>query len=148
MTREREYRRHGEGWDGRCCDLCGSRADIQHHHRTPHAQGGDDSDENLQPLCPDCHAKQSGKGHGLVRHMRRGIVRFWTVLEQREYRETRAAEQSTCETCGGIIGAGDFLYTGHGQCCGACVDAEYRRMYEAEMRHWFGDDWGRPKQSR
>ena len=191
--REREYRQRGEGWDGRRCEICGARAGIQHHHRTPHAQGGDDSDENIQPLCPGCHAQQGGPGHNLAKYNARGIVFFQTILTQREYAESRATQALTCEVCGLPILIGEFVYVGGGgleacrpclegiryqyearevkarkphvcgicgqeavqkgqvyfhvfqqrRCCGPCVDAEYRQMYLEEMRHWFGDDYGR-----
>lgn len=130
--REREYRRHGEGWDGRRCDVCGSQADIQHHHRKPHAQGGDDSEENLQPLCPDCHAEQDGKGHHLVKHMRLGVVEFSTVLEQRQYEESKATKSLRCDICGITIAAGGFIYVGGCtlEVCSRCR-AGIKYQYEA-----------------
>jgi 5-methylcytosine-specific restriction endonuclease McrA len=38
------------------CQNCGSREDLQVHHKQFRSQSGDDSDENLITLCATCHS--------------------------------------------------------------------------------------------
>lgn len=40
---------------GRECQICGSKKDISVHHIRPKAFGGNDKEENLMPMCGDCH---------------------------------------------------------------------------------------------
>jgi hypothetical protein len=42
---------------GAACEDCGAAADHA-HHLVPRAMGGEDVDENLVPLCADCHRKR------------------------------------------------------------------------------------------
>lgn len=41
--------------DGHSCVRCGSKEDLQAHHRTPVLQGGGHTVENLETLCRSCH---------------------------------------------------------------------------------------------
>jgi 5-methylcytosine-specific restriction endonuclease McrA len=43
--------------DNGMCILCGTTNDLSVHHKTPLSKGGDNEDENLETLCPSCHAK-------------------------------------------------------------------------------------------
>lgn len=42
--------------DGWRCQNCGSRENLQVHHKKFRSQSGDDSDENLITLCATCHS--------------------------------------------------------------------------------------------
>ena len=42
--------------DGRRCQNCGSRSNLEVHHKEFRSQGGDDSEENLITLCVKCHS--------------------------------------------------------------------------------------------
>lgn len=42
------------------CERCGLRAGVMLHHRTLRSQGGDDTRENLEWLCPSCHDDAHG----------------------------------------------------------------------------------------
>ncbi|MEV8332596.1 HNH endonuclease [Streptomyces niveus] len=52
---------------GRCpwrCSLCGSLAladVVDVDHVQPLARGGEDTDQNVQPLCRDCHLAKTGE---------------------------------------------------------------------------------------
>jgi 5-methylcytosine-specific restriction endonuclease McrA len=48
--RKRVLRR--DGWR---CQVCGSRQNLQVHHKRMRSQQGDDDDVNLITLCVDCH---------------------------------------------------------------------------------------------
>jgi 5-methylcytosine-specific restriction endonuclease McrA len=48
--RERVLRR--DGWR---CQCCGTRLNLEVHHKKFRSQAGDDSEENLITLCADCH---------------------------------------------------------------------------------------------
>ena len=39
----------------RFCVICGTNKDLQHHHITPKAEGGDDHQWNMLTLCYDHH---------------------------------------------------------------------------------------------
>ena len=39
------------------CDVCGKNKAYFKHHVIPLANGGANSEYNLIPICPDCHAK-------------------------------------------------------------------------------------------
>jgi 5-methylcytosine-specific restriction endonuclease McrA len=41
--------------DGWRCQVCGSRQNLQVHHKKLRSQQGPDSDSNLITLCVDCH---------------------------------------------------------------------------------------------
>jgi len=41
--------------DGWRCQVCGSRQNLQIHHKEFRSQGGDDTKENLITLCAGCH---------------------------------------------------------------------------------------------
>ena len=38
------------------CQNCGTRSNLEVHHKAFRSQAGDDSDENLITLCVTCHA--------------------------------------------------------------------------------------------
>jgi 5-methylcytosine-specific restriction endonuclease McrA len=48
--REQVLRR--DGWR---CQSCGSRSNLEVHHKEFRGQGGNDSEENLITLCARCH---------------------------------------------------------------------------------------------
>jgi 5-methylcytosine-specific restriction endonuclease McrA len=41
-----------DGWQ---CQVCGSRQNLQVHHKKLRSQQGDDDDSNLITLCAGCH---------------------------------------------------------------------------------------------
>jgi 5-methylcytosine-specific restriction endonuclease McrA len=41
--------------DGWRCQLCGSRRNLQVHHKQLRSQQGDDEEANLITLCASCH---------------------------------------------------------------------------------------------
>ena len=41
-----------DGWQ---CQICGSRQDLQVHHKQLRSQQGSDDDSNLITLCAGCH---------------------------------------------------------------------------------------------
>jgi len=49
--REQVLRR--DGWR---CQCCGTRSNLEVHHKEFRGQGGDDSEENLITLCAGCHS--------------------------------------------------------------------------------------------
>jgi 5-methylcytosine-specific restriction endonuclease McrA len=49
--REQVLRR--DGWR---CQSCGSKFNLEVHHKEFRGQGGDDSEENLITLCAQCHS--------------------------------------------------------------------------------------------
>jgi 5-methylcytosine-specific restriction endonuclease McrA len=49
--REQVLRR--DGWR---CQCCGSRLNLEMHHKEFRSQGGDDSEGNLITLCAACHS--------------------------------------------------------------------------------------------
>ena len=38
------------------CQNCGSRSNLEVHHKEFRSQGGDDSEQNLITLCAGCHS--------------------------------------------------------------------------------------------
>ena len=42
--------------DGWRCQCCGTRSNLEVHHKEFRSQGGDDSEENLITLCFACHS--------------------------------------------------------------------------------------------
>ena len=46
--------------DGWKCQFCGSRSNLEVHHKEFRSQGGDDSEENLISLCAGCHSRVHG----------------------------------------------------------------------------------------
>jgi 5-methylcytosine-specific restriction endonuclease McrA len=44
-----------DGWQ---CQVCGSRQNLQVHHKQLRSQRGDDDDSNLITLCAVCHEAQ------------------------------------------------------------------------------------------
>jgi len=43
--------------DGWRCQSCGSRSNLEVHHKEFRGQGGDDNEENLITLCFACHSR-------------------------------------------------------------------------------------------
>ena len=43
--------------DGWRCQVCGRMAQLEVHHQQSRSRSGDDVEENLIPLCVDCHAQ-------------------------------------------------------------------------------------------
>ena len=41
--------------DGWRCQACGTRSNLEVHHRQHRSQSGDDSEQNLITLCAPCH---------------------------------------------------------------------------------------------
>jgi 5-methylcytosine-specific restriction endonuclease McrA len=39
------------------CQICGSRRNLQVHHRQFRSQSGDDCEDNLIALCDTCHSR-------------------------------------------------------------------------------------------
>ncbi len=60
------------------CRICGMRQSIQLHHLVPRAQGGDDTADNLVPLCAICHVGVTSKVTGTA-------LRLVTALTDSEY---------------------------------------------------------------
>jgi 5-methylcytosine-specific restriction endonuclease McrA len=50
QLREQVLRR--DGWQ---CQICGSRQNLQVHHKQLRSQQGDDDDFNLITVCASCH---------------------------------------------------------------------------------------------
>ena len=48
---------HRDGWK---CQCCGSRSNLEVHHKEFRSQGGSDSEQNLITLCLKCHANCHG----------------------------------------------------------------------------------------
>jgi len=46
--------------DGWRCQCCGTRSNLEVHHKHFRKQGGHDSEENLITLCAGCHALVHG----------------------------------------------------------------------------------------
>ena len=44
------------GRDGWRCQICGSRLNLEVHHRQNRSRSGDDSEQNLVTFCVTCHA--------------------------------------------------------------------------------------------
>ncbi|PYX74320.1 MAG: hypothetical protein DMG72_10425 [Acidobacteria bacterium] len=51
--RLREQVLQRDGWK---CQCCGTRSNLEVHHKEFRSQGGDDSEENLITLCAGCHS--------------------------------------------------------------------------------------------
>ena len=43
--------------DGWRCQVCGSRTNLEVHHRQFRSRGGNDTEENLITMCSACHSK-------------------------------------------------------------------------------------------
>ena len=56
FKQNRRYRRPVDGEKVEC-ENCGSSSELEWHHVIPWSEGGDDSEENLQVLCKDCHTR-------------------------------------------------------------------------------------------
>jgi hypothetical protein len=74
---------------GNACEACGASADervLQVHHRVAVLQGGDDSEENLQVLCFQCHHSlvPCSTGCGAWAGRRRGICQNCLTRAQLE----------------------------------------------------------------
>ncbi len=74
---------------GNACESCGATAGervLQVHHRTAVLQGGDDSEENLQVLCFQCHHSlvPCSTGCGAWAGLRRGICQNCLTRAQLE----------------------------------------------------------------
>jgi len=46
--------------DGSRCQCCGTRSNLEVHHKEFRSQGGDDSEQNLITLCVACHSLAHG----------------------------------------------------------------------------------------
>lgn len=44
--------------DGYKCVKCGCTYNLEIHHKKPISHGGDNSDDNLETICIDCHAEE------------------------------------------------------------------------------------------
>ena len=53
----RELHRQVLDRDNWQCQLCGSRKNLQVHHRKFRSRSGDDSEDNLITLCHTCHTQ-------------------------------------------------------------------------------------------
>jgi 5-methylcytosine-specific restriction endonuclease McrA len=53
----RELHRQVLNRDNWQCQVCGSRNNLQVHHKEFRSHSGDDSEGNLITLCPKCHAR-------------------------------------------------------------------------------------------
>jgi 5-methylcytosine-specific restriction endonuclease McrA len=49
-------RKHVLRRDGWRCQCCGSRSNLEVHHKDYRSQGGDDGEVNLITLCAGCHS--------------------------------------------------------------------------------------------
>jgi 5-methylcytosine-specific restriction endonuclease McrA len=47
--------------DGRRCQGCGTRSNLEVHHQEFRSQGGEDSEANLITLCVACHKLVHGE---------------------------------------------------------------------------------------
>lgn len=56
------------------CRVCGGARGLQRHHVVPRSQGGDDVDENLVPLCSDCHRRITGNDRLALRLLRERLM--------------------------------------------------------------------------
>lgn len=52
--------------DRYCCVYCGSKENLQIHHKIPVSKGGNNSDKNLETICVDCHAAQHPEYANLI----------------------------------------------------------------------------------
>jgi 5-methylcytosine-specific restriction endonuclease McrA len=43
--------------DGWRCQMCGSRLNLEVHHKEFRSQSGDDTEQNLITVCARCHAR-------------------------------------------------------------------------------------------
>jgi len=48
---------HRDGWR---CQSCGTKSNLEVHHKQFRSHAGHDSDENLITLCSTCHASVHG----------------------------------------------------------------------------------------
>lgn len=39
------------------CEICGSKENLEVHHKTPIVLGGKSNDENIEVLCESCHSR-------------------------------------------------------------------------------------------
>ena len=46
---------------GDVCELCGKRGTLEAHHIKPRSKGREDTKENCQILCIECHSKITNK---------------------------------------------------------------------------------------
>jgi 5-methylcytosine-specific restriction protein A len=58
--------------DDGICQRCGTQGATDVDHIVPRAEGGTDSEENLQLLCKPCHASKSGREGARARARKRG----------------------------------------------------------------------------
>ena len=50
------------------CEICGSKENLEVHHKTPIVLGGKSNDENIEVLCESCHSRLHEKSRSeLVR---------------------------------------------------------------------------------
>lgn len=90
------------------CELCGSRADLQTHHKTPRAEGGSSCSYNLQTLCASCHSKQPGRGHSLIKADITRKIQY--AAYGSIWNEARARQSYQCRECKSYVGAGEWYY--------------------------------------
>jgi 5-methylcytosine-specific restriction endonuclease McrA len=50
--------------DGWRCQGCGTRSNLEVHHKEFRSRGGDDSEENLITLCAGCHSLTHRQNEG------------------------------------------------------------------------------------
>src|SRR3981081_2831274 len=56
MVLYEKLRQHVLRRDGWRCQCCGTRSNLEVHHKEFRSQGGDDSEQNLITLCVGCHS--------------------------------------------------------------------------------------------
>jgi 5-methylcytosine-specific restriction endonuclease McrA len=62
-TSYRELHRQILERDGWRCQFCGSMQNLQVHHLKFRSQSGDDMEQNLITLCPECHEQMHRKAN-------------------------------------------------------------------------------------
>ena len=89
----RQDRRHCNSIDGEKieCENCGSASELEWHHVIPWSEGGDDSEENLQVLCNECHTRY----HSQQNDYRKAGQ--WGGLVSAYLREQRLGREKFCE---------------------------------------------------
>ena len=84
------YRRHIEAEKIKC-EKCGSRVELEWHHKVPFSEGGDDSPDNLHVLCQSCHSNLHSENDDFR------IAGRWGGLVSAYLREQRLGRKQFCE---------------------------------------------------